>query len=266
MFVMKKILAFKNARTILLLCFLALTVSAYSKKAGKYYYQLKIYRLTTKEQESGLDNYLKAAYVPALHRAGIPNVGVFNAIAKDSEQLVYVFIPFTSFKQMEGLNGKLAADAQYQTDGKDYIDAAYNKQPYRRMETIILKAFDEAPVPMVPQLTGPKSERVYELRSYEGPTEKLYENKVTMFNKGNEVGLFKRLGFNAVFYSEVIAGSHMPNLMYMTTFNNKADRDKHWDAFSADPEWKTLVAKPEYQHNVSKADIMFLRPAEYSDF
>jgi hypothetical protein len=35
---------------------------------------------------------------------------------------------------------------------------------------------------------------------------------------GGEVPLFVRLGFNAVFYGEVIVGSHMPNLMYMTTF------------------------------------------------
>lgn len=240
--------------------------AAFSKKGSRDYYQLKVYHLATKAQEDKLDTYLQSAYLPALHRAGIPNVGVFKAIEKDSEQLVYVFIPYTSWKQFEGLQAKLDADNQYQADGKAYIDAAYNDLPYRRIESIILKAFEEAPVPSVPQLSGPKSERVYELRSYEGPTEKYYRNKVQMFNKGNEVGLFKRLGFNAVFYSEVISGSHMPNLMYMTTFNSKADRDKHWDTFNNDPEWKTLVAKPEYQHNVSKAVIMFLRPADYSDF
>jgi hypothetical protein len=58
----------------------------------------------------------------------------------------------------------------------------------------------------------------------------------------------------------------MPNLMYLTTFNNKADRDAHWDKFTADPEWKRLSGLPEYQHTVSKADILFLRPADYSDF
>jgi hypothetical protein len=87
-----------------------------------------------------------------------------------------------------------------------------------------------------------------------------------MFNTGDEVGLFNRLGFNAVFYASVIAGAKMPNLMYMTTFNSKADRDKHWETFSADAYWKELSAKPEYQHNVSHADIIFLQPANYSDF
>ncbi|HEX8350242.1 MAG TPA: NIPSNAP family protein, partial [Hymenobacter sp.] len=105
----------------------------------------------------------------------------------------------------------------------------------------------------------------YELRSYESSTEKLHVNKVKMFNKGGEIKLFKRLGFNTVFCGRVLAGSHMPNLMYMTTFENKAARDEHWKAFSADPEWKTLSAMPEYKNNVSKNEQKFFYPVEYSD-
>src|SRR5690606_26546023 len=83
---------------------------------------------------------------------------------------------------------------------------------------LLLTAFIDSPNVQLPNLASPKSERVYELRSYEGPTEAYYRNKVDMFNEGDEIGLFKRLGFNAVFYGEVIAGSRMPNLMYLTTF------------------------------------------------
>jgi len=243
-----------------------MALTGYSKKGGRYYYQIKIYHLKTTDQEAKLDNFLQTAYLPALHRAGIPNVGVFKPVDKDTEQVVYVFIPFKSWKEYEELDGKLDADNQYQTDGKQYINAPYNDVPYKRIETILLKAFEQAPAPTLPQLTAAKADRVYELRSYESYTEKLYKNKVTMFNKGDEIGLFKRLGFNAVFYSEVLAGTHMPNLMYMTTFNNKDDREAHWKTFGDDPYWKTLVAKPEYQHNVSKAVITFLHPTDYSDF
>jgi hypothetical protein len=54
--------------------------------------------------------------------------------------------------------------------------------------------------------------------------------------------------------------------MYMTCYENKADRDAHWKAFGNDPAWKTLSALPEYQHNVSRNDTSFLQPVEYSDF
>jgi len=44
-----------------------------------------------------------------------------------------------------------------------------------------------------------------------------------------------------------------------------ASREAHWKTFSADAEWKKLSALPEYQHNVSKADIVFLHATDYSD-
>ena len=68
-----------------------------------------------------------------------------------------------------------------------------------------------------------------------------------------------------MFYGEVLAGSRMPNLMYMTTYSDKKSRDEHWKTFGDDPDWKKLTAMSEYQHNVSKADIEFLVPADYSD-
>jgi len=130
----------------------------------------------------------------------------------------------------------------------------------------IFYAFSLAPKMQLPQVQSAKSERVYELRSYESATEKIFANKVKMFNEGGEVPLFKRLNVNAVFYSEVVAGNKMPNLMYMTTFENMQDRDAHWKSFVDDAEWKTLSAMPEYQKNVQHIDIFFLRPTGYSDF
>ena len=238
-----------------------------AKVPEKYYYQIKIYHLKTQVQEERMDRYLQNAYLPAMHRMGVNNVGVFKPVENDTlGKRIYVLTPFRTWHQLENVEEELMADPQYITDGKDYIDAPYNDALYTRMETIVLRAFPKMPQSAVPNLSATKTDRVYELRSYESPTEAYNVNKVKMFNDGNEVALFKRLGFNAVFYAEVLAGSHQPNLMYMTTFNSKQDRDKHWDTFSNDPQWKTLVALPEYQHNVSKADILFLHPTAYSDF
>jgi hypothetical protein len=241
-------------------------VSKAMAAGGQQYYELKVYHIKTQSQQETLDKYLKDAYLPAIHRKGLGNVGVFKTLEQDTDKRVYVLTTFSSLAQMEKVEESLMQDKQYLEAAKDYLDAAYDHQPYTRVEIIVLKAFPKWPVATVPQLTANKSDRIYELRSYESPTEKLNINKVKMFNDGGETVLFNRLKFNAVFYAEVLAGSHMPNLMYMTTFNSKEDRDKHWDIFSNDPVWKELVARPEYAHNVSKADIIFLHPAEYSDF
>jgi hypothetical protein len=242
-------------------------INATANAAARDYYQLKIYHYKTQEQETRLEQYLQQAYVPAIHRAGIKHAGIFKPVTQqDTDRRIYVFTPFSSLEKLAGIEQLLQTDAKYLADGKDYIDADYKNAPYNRIESIILQAFPGMPSTSVPNLTAAKTDRVYELRSYESATEKYNVNKVRMFNTGDEIGLFKRLNFNAVFYSEVISGSRMPNLMYMTTFNNKADRDKHWDAFGSDPQWKTLTAKDEYKNNVSHADIIFLHPTDYSDF
>jgi hypothetical protein len=231
------------------------------------YYVLRTYRFQSTAQQERTEAYLQHAFLPALHRLGIKKVGVFKPIETDTTygKKLIVLIPFKSLAEIDKLPEQLSKDKQYLSDGKEYIDASYDNPPYKRFETAILKAFSGMPESQVPQLQAPHSERIYELRSYEGHTEKIYRNKVKMFNDGDEVGLFTRLGFNAVFYAEVIAGSTMPNLMYMTTFDNQKSRDEHWNAFREDPQWKKLVAMPEYQHNVSKNVTLFFRPTSYSD-
>lgn len=229
-------------------------------------YQIKIYHLKTTAQEARVDSFLQAAYLPALHRAGISTVGVFKPVAIDTADIrIYVLVPFRNMEQLLQLDKKLSADKAFHDSGRSYLDAAWNDIPYNRLESILLQAFPNAPVMTMPALSAPKTERVYELRSYESPTEQYHVNKVQMFNDGDEIGIFRQLGFNAVFYGAVLSGSRMPNLMYMTTFNNKADRDAHWKSFSADPAWKKLQAMPGYAHNVSKSEITFLRPTDYSD-
>jgi hypothetical protein len=235
---------------------------------SKEFYQITVYHFATSDQENAIDAYLKNALVPALHRRGIKTVGVFKAIANDTamDKRIFVLIPFKHFDEIANLSSRLLEDQQYLDNGKDYMNAPFDKTPYTRIENIALGAFELFPKMNVPNLTSPKSDHVYELRSYESGTEQLHRNKVQMFNQGGEIKLFDRLKFNAVFYAAVIAGSHMPNLMYMTSFENMQERDAHWKTFGANPEWKQLSGLPQYQKNVSKADIMLLKAADYSDY
>lgn len=264
---MKKIVFLFLTVFSLLTASLSVKASDWHKKPAKEYYELRVYHFTTAQQVASLDAFFKDALLPALHKSGIKTVGVFKAVANDTaaDKKIYVLIPYKSLEQFVQTNKKINNDGAFNNAASNYLNTPYDKPFFTRFETILLHAFDDMPFLSVPQLNSNKSERIYELRSYEGPTEKLYQNKVQMFNKGGEVSLFKKLGFNAVFYAEVLAGARMPNLMYMTTFENRASREAHWKTFSNDPTWKTLSSAPEYQHNVSKADINFLTPTEYSD-
>lgn len=229
------------------------------------YLALKVYHLKNSRQEARIDSFLQRQYLPALHAAGVATIGVFKPVGNDTaaDRRVYVLTPFTSLAQWEKTDRETTA--KLQAAGGAYENTAYNNPAYTRQENLLLKTFEEMKALAAPRLATPKSERVYELRSYEGASEKIFRNKVRMFNAGGEIKLFDRLGFNGIFYSEVVFGPRMPNLMYMTSFANMADREAHWKAFGADPEWKKLSALPEYQNNVSHIGITFLRPVDYSD-
>lgn len=257
-------LKFIATLTILLISICAPELFSQSKKTP--FYEIKVYHFENAGQEALIDGYLKNALLPAMNRKGIKNVGVFKPVNNSSieDKRIYVLVPFKSSKQFAELPEQLERDAMHNSDGKSYLDVEYNKAPYKRMESVFIKAFSNMPDMGVPALKNELPKRVYELRSYEGPTEKMYAKKVEMFNKGGEISLFKRLGFNAVFYGSVISGSRMPNLMYMTTFEDMASRDEHWNSFKVDEEWKKLSAMDYYKNTVSKSDIILLNPTNYS--
>jgi len=255
----------KNLRYAIFLVLGFATVAGAAPK--REFYEIKIYHVINSDQEQRVEKFLKEAYLPALHRAGIGKVGVFKPVESDTTfgKRIYVLTPFASMDEYVKLPDVLQKDKQYEPSGADYLNAPFDNLPYARIETILLKSFVGMTQLEAPKLSTPVTERVYELRSYEGHTEKIFQNKVKMFNDGNEIAPFKRLGFNAVFYAEVISGSRMPNLMYMTSFTNRTSRDEHWKTFGADPQWKKLSGLAEYQNNVSKINIYLLHPAEYSE-
>ncbi|WP_291101079.1 MULTISPECIES: NIPSNAP family protein [unclassified Flavobacterium] len=264
----------------LYLIVLVLTISSFTKTSSnsiiatksvaveREFYQLKTYILKSDQQVETTDKYLKEAFIPSLKKLGIKAIGVFKPIKNENDSIkkIIVLIPFSSMSQFLSLDEKLARDKTYLAAGADYLNSSYKQPPYKRIESILLKAFPDHPILIPSKLDGPRANRIYELRSYESATEAYYKNKVDMFNAGGEIKLFNRLGCNAVFYAEVISGTKMPNLMYMTTYANQESRDAHWKAFSSSPEWKSLIAMEKYKNNVSHIDITFLYPTEYSDY
>lgn len=236
--------------------------------AKQMYYEIKIYRVKDQAQTAVIDKYLKEAYIPALHRAGISKVGVFKPVEADTAfgKLIYVFVPFKSAEQYFNLVTTLEKDMVHQSAGKDFIDAPYNNPPFVRYESVFMKAFAFMPEFKVYSFTTPVSERIYELRSYESATEAKALKKIHMFNEGGEMKIFEKIGSNPVFYGQVLLGSQKPRLMYMTTYSDMKSHDEHWLAFRNSPEWKTLSSMEEYKNTTSKTKAFLLHPTDYSDF
>lgn len=258
---------YTKIKTGFIIALLLIISSSLFAKGGRDFYQMKIYHLKNNEQVNYVDEYLQNVYLPALHRLNIKNIGVFKPIANDtaSVKYIYVLIPFKSEEEWMKLDKNILKDKVYTEAAKGFLAASSDKAPYERMESILLEAFSGQGQLLLP--TTKNAERVFELRSYESPTENLSAKKIAMFNR-DEINIFNRLGFNPVFYARVLSGSHMPNFMYMPIFKSVEDRNAQWKVFGDDAKWKEISADPvnENKVSVSHIDSILMHSTSYSDY
>src|SRR5215472_12156964 len=150
-----------------------------------------------------------------------------------------VLIPSTSVETLLSLDTLLGKDPEYVKGASGFRDAPASAPAFVRAERSILSAFAGWP-----KLTAPKLEkRIFQLRTYESPSQVAHTRKIQMFNEA-EIGLFTKAGLNPVFFADTVIGTRMPNLTYMLTFPDLPTLTTHWAAFSGDPAWKELSHKP----------------------
>jgi hypothetical protein len=209
---------------------------------------------------------LQNAAIPALNRAGFKPVGVFETILGPASPGVFVLTPFSSFDAFLGMEDALERDQEFTRAAEPYLNATAGDPVYVRQELSLLRAFPNVPRLETPAATATKSPRIFELRTYESPSELTHRSKVEMFVRMGEVDIFRRVGLTPVFFARTIIGARMPNLTYMLVHDNMAAREKSWDTFRNDPAWKKLAATPGYADAeiLSNITTWLLRPAAYS--
>ncbi len=254
---------------LLLLSFLcSFTGAGAQTTSDRDYYLVKVYHCSNQQQIEQIEQYLGKELIPFLHQNGVAKVGAFLPIDHDTatDKQLYLWIPLTRLDQLARIENRFGNLNPYADTGLLRIYGNNAPAPYNSIETMLSEAFAFHKRYNIAASFTPSSETVYEFRSYESSTENLHLRKVHMFNQGGEIALFKKLDFNAVFYARVIAGAHMPNLIYMTRFRNRADREEHWTRFGNSPEWKTMSAMPKYGNTVSKHVVVLMRASVCSEF
>jgi hypothetical protein len=239
-----------------------MTAAAAAEKETRELYELRVYSLLAKKQES-LDSYLRRAFLPSLKRYGIGPVGVFVEKGDEDKRKVYVLIVHRSAEQAAMLSARLHADEEHRKAAKEYLDAPPGDPVYTRIDSSLLAAIEG-----MPRLAKPDTakQRVLNLRIYESHNERAAQKKIEMFNK-SELAIFRRVGLTPVFFAETLVGAAMPNLTYMLVFPDDADRQATWARFIKDEEWQKLRAIPEYADKeiVSRITNKVLTPATYSE-
>jgi len=228
------------------------------------YFVWRQYALRSGPQPQRMTAFLRDALVPALGRLGIKPVGVFNISAGPSSPTVHVITPHATLDSAINLDTQLENDKAFTQGATDFLGSSPTDPAFVRQETSLLQAFSNFTFVEVPAATATQGPRLFELRIYESPNETAHRKKVEMFNKLGEVDIFRRVGVRPVFFSRTIVGPKMPNLVYLTVYDNFAQREKAWAAFGADADWKKLNATPGFENIVSNISISFLSPTPYS--
>jgi hypothetical protein len=230
------------------------------------FYQLRTYTLRNGPQLALTQGYFQRALIPALNRLGVESVGAFKLDIGPETPTYYVLIPSISIDLLVGLDARLGSDPEYVKAASGFRDAPASAPAFIRAERTLLSAFTGWPKLVAPKpMDGKLPKRIFQLRTYESPSQVAHTRKIQMFNEA-EIAIFKRAGLNPVFFADTVIGARMPCLTYMLTFADLAELTAHWAAFSADPEWKELSHKPGNTDAeiVSNITNLYLSPLECS--
>ena len=231
----------------------------------RLYYELRRYQLVDGPQKKLCDAFFQNALIPAANRLGITPIGVFNLTVGPGTPAMYVLLPSASLDALVNLEAHLANDTQYMSAGTPFLSAPAVAPAFQRFESQLMIAFEKIPGIKLPAATATNAARVFELRTYESPSDLDHKRKVEMMQSGEEQ-IFDKAGFTQVFYGDTLIGGRLPNLTYMLSFESLATRDQHWSAFGTNPDWKTMQANPRYAFEdiVSNITNYILTPAAYS--
>jgi hypothetical protein len=229
--------------------------------SAREYYLIRRYQLQAGPQTKIVESYFGDALIPAMTRMGMGPIGAFKLDYGPETPAFYVVIPGRSVEALATIDFRLSQDADFLKAAEPFWNAPATAPAFLRMESSLLAAFEGWPRLTPPATTATRSKRIFQLRTYESPSDAAHVRKVEMFHKG-EFEIFQKAGCHPVFFGDALVGTRMPQLTYMLSFANLTELEKSWAAFSADPDWKKLQGSPRYAYEaiVSNISNLILSP------
>ena len=232
--------------------------------ANQQYFEWITYHLPLGSRQNMLSQYYRDVAIPALNRAGINNIGVFNVKHGINNPTLHVIIPHPTLESIVTVNDRLLDDAGFVQSGANVLSSRLSEMAFVSMEKTIMKAFTHLPEIQIPTQKVANRSRIFQVRIYEAPSLTASKRKIHMFNEGGEIAIFKKTGLQPILFGETIAGSMMPNLVYMLAFDDFNDMNRAWDNFRVDPDWVKLRDDPYYVETVSRINDWIWEPTRFS--
>jgi hypothetical protein len=232
---------------------------------AREFYHMRRYNLMSGPQLKLTENYFGNALVPALSRMGLGPVGALKLDIGQETPAYYLIVPGPSVESLATLDLKLAEDENFLQAAAPFWNATATSPSFQRVEISLLAAFAGWPKLTPLAASASKGKRMFQLRTYESPSNGDHVRKVEMFHSG-EFEIFLNAGFHPVFFGDTLIGSRMPNLTYMLSFTDTAELEAKWDVFRNDPAWKKLSTSPRFAFDqiVSNISNLMLSPLDCS--
>lgn len=232
------------------------STSASSPTQKKQIYEWRIYTLNGDGKT--LDTFFQEILIPAYNRKKI-QVGAFAPYKPEEKGQRLLLLVYPDIATYHSVKKNIWNDPTFRKAAQPFYDTTAPNPVYSNFETYLCEAFDKIPVLQMPD----KNRTLFELRTYHSPNEEANQRKVDMFNK-DELDIFGEVGVNPVCYGEILAGSRMPALMYLTWYQDEAAHDAAWDKFRVHPDWLRIKGLPEYAHTATNNKSLYLSPMPYS--
>ncbi len=211
-----------------------------------------------KGKGTDLDTFYKNILIPAYNRQKI-TVGAFELYdKKETEERFFLFI-YPDIATYHQVKRDIWKDEVFKKAAQPFYDTTAPTPLYSEFDSYLCEAFDKIPKLKMPD----KNRTVFHLRHYHSPNEEANQRKVKMFNEA-EMDVFDKVGIHPVCYGDVLAGPHMPALMYLTWYKDKPTHDASWKAFGEHPGWHAIKDLPEYAYTATNNTNRVLLPMNYS--
>jgi len=239
------------------------SVSAQETPAKYEYFEVRKQTVRPEKLQRLID-YANEVMIPGLKRIGIAPFGYMiddpQLSRSENTELrdVYAFIQYRSMDECMGLRARFAQETDLIAKYQESRQGTSSQNPnFLSMDRTLLRFFDSVPRFEVPTQAA---DRVFELRIYRSFDSERNTAKIKMFEEGGEIDIFRKCGINPVFFGNAVFGTFLPNITYMTGYENAAALTKAWDTFRAHPDWLKLKDDPAYADTATEIKRICLRP------
>ena len=202
-----------------------------------------------------LDRLMIDILLPLYKEMGI-EVGCFREWSMNQPTVYYYLFVYPSFDAYLKANDILLQNSAFVEAMRQ--DAAANRPTFFRYDSYLCRPFEGWK-----EVTPMAGKTIFEWRKYDSANIEAGTRKVDMFNV-EEIDVFLYCGVNPLVFGQIIAGRDMPGLIYVTQFDDMADRDASWAKFSAHPEWQRMRVAPEWANTTNQNNRVLLIPLPYS--